>query len=154
MNRFEWHFVQIANAAVCVTGVAYALMRYFMEPVDEWSVVNHPWQPHVQHLHVLVAPLLVFAMGLIWSRHVVQKIRNGNNGRMTGLGLLVGFLPMAASGYLVQVAVDPMWRTIWIVVHVAGSVLWITAFTFHQVRTWLHGRSASRSANTAFDELS
>jgi hypothetical protein len=31
-------------------------MRCLAEPADEWAVVNHPWQPHLQHLHVLAAP--------------------------------------------------------------------------------------------------
>ncbi len=136
MNRTELLFVHVANGLVAATGLVYAAMRYFMTPVDEFSVVNHPWQPHVQHLHVLSAPLLVFAVGLIWSRHVLLRLRNGDNGRVSGLGLLVGFVPMALSGYLVQVAVQPSWRAMWIVVHVASSMLWLVAFTLHQVRTW------------------
>ena len=70
MSRSERLFLHVANGLVGGTGLVYAAMRYLMNPTDEWSVVNHPWQPHVQHLHVLVAPLLVFAAGLIWSRHV------------------------------------------------------------------------------------
>jgi len=151
VNRSEWLILHIANLLVCVTGVVYAVMRYVMQPVDEWSVVNHPWQPHVQHVHVLVAPLLVFAVGLIWSRHVTQKIRNGGNGRMTGVGLLVAFLPMAASGYLVQIVVNPVWHGIWIGIHVAASVLWVTAMTLHQARTWLHRRSEGRSTDPLLD---
>ena len=50
-------------------------MRYLMEPTDLFSVVNHPWQPTLQHLHVLVAPLMVFAVGLIWKKHIAALIR-------------------------------------------------------------------------------
>jgi hypothetical protein len=108
-------------------------MRFLVAPIDEWAVVNHPWQPHVQHLHVLVAPLLVFAAGLIWSAHVVGKLKNGRTNRVPGLVLTVLVLPMAASGYLLQVAVDPNWRTKWIWVHVVSSVLWVLAFVVHQM---------------------
>ena len=125
MKRGEMRFVLLANLFVGGTGVVYAVMKYIMKPTDEWSIVNHPWQPHVQHLHVLAAPLLVFAAGLIWSRHVSAKYRNGGQGRFTGIGLVVALVPMAASGYLIQVAVHPGWRTVWIVVHVASSLVWV-----------------------------
>ena len=153
MTRVERLFLHVANGLVGGTGLVYATMRYLMSPVDEWSVVNHPWQPHVQHLHVLAAPLLVFAVGLIWSRHVSTKYRNGSQGRTTGIGLVVALVPMAVSGYLIQVAVDPTWRTAWVVIHVASSLVWLVVLTAHQVRTWLvPGRARSRDGEAEFDE--
>lgn len=134
MSRHQAFFVHLANLAVSGTGVVYAWMRYLAEPADEWAVVNHPWQPHLQHLHVLFAPLLVFAMGLIWSAHVVGKMKNGTTNRSAGIGLTALFLPMAASGYLLQVSVDPGWRRIWISVHVVSSLAWVAVFLVHQLR--------------------
>jgi len=134
VTRGQAFFVHLANLAVSGTGLVYAWMRYLAEPADEWAVVNHPWQPHLQHLHVLFAPLLVFAMGVIWSAHVVGKLRNGPTNRAAGVGLTAIFLPMAASGYLLQISVDPGWRRTWMWVHVVASSLWVVAFGFHQVR--------------------
>jgi hypothetical protein len=128
--------LHIANLAVCGTGLVYAWMRYLVEPTEEWAVVNHPWQPHLQHLHVLAAPLLVFAVGLIWSAHVVGKLKNGSRNRVAGIGLIALFLPMAASGYLLQAAVEEVWRQIWIWVHVVSSLLWVAAFVVHQFVAW------------------
>lgn len=133
MSRAQLLLVHLANLAVCGTGLVYAWMRYLVEPADEWAVVNHPWQPHIQHLHVLAAPLLVFALGLIWSAHVLGKLENGRKNRVVGIGLTALFLPMAASGYLLQVAVDPVWRRTWVWVHVVSSLLWVAAFVVHQV---------------------
>lgn len=133
MTRSQVVFLQVANLVVSGTGLAYAWMRFLVEPPDEWAVVNHPWQPLVQHLHVLAAPLLVFAVGLIWSGHIVVKLANGRVNRAAGIGLTALFLPMAASGYLLQVAVDAQWRERWVWVHVAASLLWIAAFVVHQV---------------------
>jgi hypothetical protein len=133
--------LHLANLAVAGTGLVYAWMRYLVEPADEWAVVNHPWQPHVQHLHVLAAPLLVFALGLIWTAHVIGKLKNGRNNRVVGIGLTTLFLPMAASGYLLQVAVDPGWRQTWTWVHVASSLLWVMAFVVHQTVAWVAKRS-------------
>jgi hypothetical protein len=134
MSRGQVLFVHLANLTVSGSGLVYAWMRYLAKPADEWAVVNHPWQPHLQHLHVLSAPLLVFAVGLIWSAHVVGKIRNGPTNRTAGIGLTALFLPMAAAGYLLQVSVDPGWRRIWMWVHVVSSLLWVAAFLVHQMR--------------------
>jgi hypothetical protein len=146
MTRAETVLVHMANGLVGLTGLVYGVMRYLMEPSEEWAVVNHPWQPQVQHLHVLAAPLLVFAVGLIWSRHIATRMRNGREGRSTGLGLLVAFVPMAASGYLLQVAVEPGWRVAWIGLHVASSLVWIATFSLHQLRTWLARESSQDPA--------
>ena len=146
MSRGQAIFLHLANLAVSGTGLVYSWMRYLLEPADEWAVVNHPWQPLVQHLHVLAAPLLVFAVGLIWSGHAIAKLRNGRRGRASGLGLLSLFLPMAASGYLLQVAVDPGWRRTWIWLHVVSSLLWVAAFAIHKVRAL--GRKAAVQSGT------
>ena len=133
MSRAQTILLHLANLAVAGTGLVYAWMRYLLQPADEWAVVNHPWQPHLQHLHVLAAALLVFAVGLIWSAHVVGKLHNGHKNRIVGVGLTLLFAPMAASGYLVQVAVTPGWRETWIGVHVVSSLLWVIAFSVHQL---------------------
>jgi hypothetical protein len=144
VSRGQIVFLHLANLAVSGTGLVYAWMRYLLQPADEWAVVNHPWQPLVQHLHVLSAPLLVFAIGLIWSVHAIAKLRNGRRGRASGLGLMALFLPMAASGYLLQVAVDPEWRRRWIVIHIVSSLLWVGALVVHQVRA-LRSKAADQS---------
>jgi len=141
MSRAQLLLLHLANLAVCATGLVYAWMRYLLQPTDEWAVVNHPWQPHLQHMHVLVAPLLVFAVGAIWSAHVLGKLKNGRKNRAAGIGLTALFLPMAASGYLIQVAVEPGWRQVWIAVHVGSSLLWLTMIVAHQVRALVTRKS-------------
>ncbi len=134
MNAAERGVVWLAAVAVVGSGVGYGAMRYALEPEDEWSVVNHPWQPHLQHLHVVVAPLLVFAGGLLWREHVRRHLVDGRPaGRWTGLAMVGAFLPMAFSGGLIQIAASEGWRTVWIVVHVAASVVWTLAFALHPV---------------------
>ena len=132
--RWEVVLLHLSNVLVGGTGTAYAVFRYFTKPSGEFDVVNHPLQPAVQHLHLLLAPLLVFAVGLAWRTHAVAHLRReGAPRRRTGLSLLVAFVPMAASGYLLQTAVDPAWRRAWIAVHLATSVLWIAGYLAHQL---------------------
>ena len=131
MKRWEAGVLYTANLLVGGTGIVYAVMRYLLEPTDEWAVVNHPWQPHVQHLHILVAPLLVFACGLIWHGHVAGKMRDGNRGRRSGPGLLLALAPMVVSGYLIQTTVAESWRQAWIALHLISSGAWILVFVGH-----------------------
>src|SRR4029077_16288973 len=101
---------------------------------DPYSVLHHPWQPDVQHLHVLVAPLLVFAAGLIWRRHVWGRWRSGARGRRrSGVAIALTLFPMVASGYFLQTAVDDRWRKAWVVVHLASSGLWLAGYLVHQL---------------------
>lgn len=142
MTRAERWLLDVANVLVGGTGLVYLVMKHLMAPADEWAVVNHPWQPHVQHLHVVAAPLLVFVGGLLWKHHVVRKYREGPaTGRATGIVLTVQFLPMVLSGSLIQVAVSDAWRTAWIWVHLICSGLWLLMAIAHRVRA-LSGRRA------------
>ena len=116
----------------------YGIYRYGVSPEDPYAVVNHPWQPHFQHLHVLLAPLLVFAVGYSWRRHIGPRLgRRGLAGYKSGLGLAVAMVPMVASGYLIQTAVEPAWRKIWIGVHLVASGLWLLGYGIHQIRAWI-----------------
>lgn len=132
MTRPQVWLVHASNLLVGGTGLVYAWMLYLSEPVDEFALVNHPWQPEVQALHVVTAPLLVFAAGWIWSGHVLRHWRLGTpRGRRTGIALALLLAPMVASGYLLQTAREESWREAWIAVHLATSALWVLAALVH-----------------------
>ncbi len=132
MNRFQAWFVHVSNLLVAGTGGVYAWMRYALEPPDAYAVIRHPLQPLVQHLHVWTAPLVVFAVGWIFQEHVWRHWRSGvASARRSGATLLATAAPMVASGYLLQTAVEPGWRTIWVGVHLACSALWIAGYLAH-----------------------
>lgn len=134
VTRAESLFLTASNALVAGTGFVYAWMAWFAVSDDPDALVNHPLQPDVQHAHVLVAPLLVFALGLVWRTHVWSRVRAGHRERRSsGLALFALAAPMAASGYLLQTAGDPAWRTAWMWTHVATSVLWTLAFVAHRI---------------------
>ncbi|MFP3941434.1 MAG: hypothetical protein ACLF0P_14135 [Thermoanaerobaculia bacterium] len=147
MKRWEAWSVHASTLLVGGTGLVYAVMRYFLRPSDPYAVVNHPLQPTFQHLHVLTAPLLVFAAGLIWREHVWKHFRNGvRSGRPSGLWLLATIAPMVVSGYLIQTTVTDGWRTAWIAVHLATSALWLSAYSGHALAV---ARKRVRTARSA-----
>jgi undecaprenyl pyrophosphate phosphatase UppP len=125
--------MHLASLLVAGTGLVYVWMLYFVHPADPYAVVNHPWQPHVQHLHILVAPLLVFAAGLVWQQHIWSHWSHGvRQGKRTGLSLVLTLVPMVISGYLIQTAVDESWRKAWVAVHLLASGLWLAGYLAHQ----------------------
>lgn len=136
MRAWERRLVGLSNLLVGGTGLVYGWMRYLLEPAEPWDVVNHPWQPQLQHLHVLFAPLLVFACGLIWREHVASRslLRPGP-GRRSGLLLVVGLVPMVFSGAAIQIATGPLERKVWVAVHLVASCLWMIATLAHRWRS-------------------
>lgn len=134
MNRTTVWAIHVSTILVGGTGLVYAWMRYFTTPMDEFSIVGHPWQPHVQHLHLWTAPLLVFGIGVIWRDHAFRYYRLGRpQRRRTGISMLLSSAPMIASGYLIQTAVEEQWRVIWIVVHLVASALFLGGYAVHQI---------------------
>jgi len=144
VSRFEAWMLHLSNLLVGGTGLVYAWMVFLVEPTDPYAVVNHPLQPMVQHLHILVAPLLVFTAGLIWRRHAWAQWRRGiEDRRRSGLSLIYLLVPMIVSGYLIQTATDDGWRRIWVWVHLITSCLWLLGYLAHQApRVWQRLTSA------------
>ncbi len=135
MTRGEAWTLHLGNVLVGGTGLVYAWMRYLVEPEPDelgFAIVNHPLQPDVQHLHVLVAPLLVFGAGMIFRRHVWARVRSGfEPRRRSGLVLFALLLPMVLSGYLLQVSGGDPWRSAWIWTHAGTSLVWVAAYVLH-----------------------
>lgn len=134
MSRFEAWMLHLSNLLVGGTGLVYAWMVFLAEPSDPYAVVNHPLQPQAQHLHILLAPLLVFTAGLVWRRHVWSQWKRGiEERRRSGLSMIFVLVPMIVSGYLIQTATGDEWRRIWVWVHLATSGLWLLGYLAHQV---------------------
>ena len=146
MKRWEYRTFHVANGLVAVTGVVYGWMRYVMNPADDFSVVIHPWQPHVLPLHILVAPFLVAAIGHFAYRHAWRFWQSGNQeGRRTGLTIGLLAAPMIFSGYLLQISVAEWARSMWVWVHVLTSCAWLAIALTHIAIHIMARRQASRA---------
>ncbi len=131
MSRAEVWLFHVANALVLATGAALTWILLWWEP-DAYAFGGHPWQPFWQHGHVLAAPTLAFALGIVWTRHILPKIHaGGRRRRSSGYALLLSAMPMAASGYLLQIAVDPLAREFWSWAHIGSSALWAIGTALH-----------------------
>lgn len=134
MSPWLYRLFHVFNLSVILTGVVYAWMRYALKPLDEYAVVNHPWQPAVQHLHVLVAPGLVFLLGSFFFHHGIRHFRAGlKTGRKSGVLQLASAMPMIFSGVALQVTVSQFARSMWLAIHLGTSMVWILGCVFHWV---------------------
>ena len=150
MNRGEQWLIHFSNLLVGGTGLVYAMMKYLLQPASPFSVINHPWQPLVLTLHLVAAPLLVLAVGILWKGHISERLRYGQPaGRASGISLALTFLPMVLSGYLLQTASAPLWRQTWLAVHLATSAIWLLMFSTHQLAFIVRRFRLKRSARFA-----
>lgn len=132
MSRLQLIWLHLAVALTTLTGVVFAVMKYFMTAEDEFAVANHPLQPHMLAIHVVVAPALLFLLGWTFSNHMLPKYRFGNGAnRRSGIGAMVLIAPMALSGYLMQVATNDTLREVMAWSHWISSGIFAVAYVVH-----------------------
>ena len=149
MSRFERLALHLGAWLTGLSGLGYGWLRYFKVVQGEFGPEPHPLQSVFQHAHVLAAPLLLFALGMMVRGHFAVKLRSiGREGRRTGWGLAALILPMVAAGYGVQVVTDPRWRMALAWMHGVASVLFLLAYVGHGLRFWLQARRAETAVLT------
>jgi hypothetical protein len=134
MTRFERWTVWISSVTTFVTGVVYLWLKYVVVSDDPFAVVNSPWQAPVLKLHIVAAPTLVFAFGLVAVRHVWRHVRSHvAAGRLSGLTGAGALIPMVATGYLIQAVTDEGWLRAMAWSHITLGLLFGAALLAHQV---------------------
>ncbi len=135
MKRWEAWWNHSALIAVSLTGVLYGALKYFVPGSDPDSRVGHPLQPFFLKAHILVAPFALLGIGLLLRRHALARIRSGEiNGRRSGVAMFWLFLPLALSGYLVQVFTAPGTARWTGYVHAGLGVIFLLGYLFHPKR--------------------
>jgi hypothetical protein len=133
LERWSLHISALFTGA---TGLLYGWLRYYSQHPGEFGVEAHPLQATLQHFHVLGAPLLVFALGMLVRGHVLPMWRNRmHSGRVSGTLLALILTPMVLSGYAIQVAMEPRWRLGFAWLHGVTSLLFLAGYGVHQWMT-------------------
>ena len=108
MNPFFRRVLWGSTLATALTGFLYFWFRNFLDPMNEWAVINHPLEPWVLKAHILAAPVMVFSVGAIAADHVLRYARSAvSEGRKSGMTVTLVLVPLVASGYLLQVVTHP-----------------------------------------------
>lgn len=139
MSRFERLLLNLSIALSAWSGIVYYVMRSLLPRSEPFSVLGHPWQPHVLAAHVLAGPFVVFALGLIAREHILDRVRNGRalGGRRSGVATVLLAAPMILSGYGVQVVTSPSGRLSLGLTHLLSGVAFALFFGLH---LWMAAR--------------
>jgi uncharacterized membrane protein len=139
MSRLQLLWLHLSVVLTAITGIVFGVMKYLMKSEDEFAVVNHPLQPHMLSLHVVVAPVVLFVLGWVFSNHMMPKLRFGERDRhrATGIGTMALIAPMVLSAYLLVIATNETVRLTMAWTHCITSVLFVLAYLIH----WISGRS-------------
>lgn len=136
MSRWQQLWLHVSVALTALTGIVFAVMKYLLKSDDEFSVVNHPLQPHMLAAHVVIAPLLLFVLGWTFANHMVPKFRFGDGkNRITGIASMALIVPMTLSAYLLQVATNETLRQAMAIAHWIASGIFVVAYVVHLFKT-------------------
>ena len=132
MRPFQRRLVRWSSWATGITGLVYLWMEYVLVPAEPWAAINHPLQPWVLKAHILVSPVLVFAVGTIAVDHVWRHWLSGiRAGRRSGALLALVVVPMVLSGYLIQAVTHPGWLSATAWAHIGLGVLFLAGLVAH-----------------------
>jgi len=135
MSRWQLVWLHLSVALTAITGIVFAAMKYFMKSNDEFSVVNHPLQPHMLAAHVVIAPLLLFILGWTFSNHMLPKYRFGNGkNRISGVASMLIIIPMTLSAYLLQIATNESLRQAMAIAHWITSGVFVLTYVVHLIQ--------------------
>ena len=149
MSRAQVVYLQLCVLITALTGIIFAVMKYALQSSDPFAVVNHPLQPFMLSAHVVVAPLLVFGFGWVFTNHIWPGFTSGiARKRKSGLWSMGAIVPMVLSGYLLQVATADATRQAMAIAHWISSALFVLAYVIHLV-TKKAARSVRRAAEAS-----
>jgi len=103
LSLLTWGLVLAAAA----TGLGQAWMRYLVDPVDDFSAWNHPWQGTTEALHAFLGPLTALGLGLVLAAHAKERVHLPSTTRAAKLGGVV------VSGLILALIISGSWLTAW-----------------------------------------
>jgi hypothetical protein len=131
MNPVERWSLRIGAFAAITTGVALGLVRYLGGREGEFGPEPSAALPFWQHAHVLVVPVLVFALGMAVAGHAkLFKARFERGGR-SGLLLGVFAAPVVLGGAAIQIFTDAQLRAWMGWLHAAFGALFAALYCAH-----------------------
>jgi uncharacterized membrane protein YidH (DUF202 family) len=133
MNRTQLWWLHLSIALTAITGAVFAVMKYLMHGNDDFSVVNHPLQPHMLSAHVVIAPIALFVLGWTFSNHMLPKYRFSEEHRNSGITSMLLIAPMTLSAYLLQIATNETLRQAMAFAHWVTSGAFVVGYVVHLI---------------------
>jgi hypothetical protein len=109
-------------------------MKYAMSSDDPFSLINHPLEPFMLKAHILIAPVLVLVFGMMLESHIRRRFSDAApSQRRSGLLAVISFVPMALSGYALQVVSNPTAANVALATHLGASLVFCWVYGRHLV---------------------
>ena len=142
MKSFPRWLLIVSSLVTGVTGLVYFWMKHFLVPTDPFAVVGHPLEPWMLKAHIVAAPVLVFALGLITVDHIWKHYRClVPAGRRSGIVAMWMIVPMVVTGYLIQVVTSVGWLAALAWTHLGVGIVYLVGLLAHQ-RVFRGGRGS------------
>jgi len=144
MSRWQAWLIHATTIVLTATATIYVWLHYYHKPSDPFRVISSPWEPFALDLHILVAPLLILAIGIILHSHIFWKLEiRSRTGKKTGIILIPLFCLMVASGYILQIITTH--RPGWVMIHLASGALWAILYGGHQIASYSVRKAARQN---------
>ena len=142
----KW-LLMVSSLVTGVSGLVYFWMKHFLVPSDPFAIVGHPLEPWMLKAHILAAPVLVFAIGLISVDHIWNHYRClVPAGRSSGVITMWVIIPMVVTGYLIQIMTSMGWLGTLAWTHLGVGIVYLVGLLAHQrVFRGGYGRSPART---------
>jgi cytochrome b subunit of formate dehydrogenase len=149
VSPLERWTVRVSSIVVALTGLGFFWTKYVIEPdPSAFTVVGHPLEPWFLKIHVLSAPLFVFAVGLITVAHIARHLKlRVRPGRASGISTLATLGPMVVTGYLLQVVTSPVWLPVLAWTHIVSGVVFVVALSAHTAAARRAARACLRTVD-------
>ena len=125
--------VQLAAAAVWLTGLAWLILHYWFSVQGEYGPEANPAEPWMLRAHGAAAFLSLWVFGLLWGLHILPAWSRHQR-RWTGSALTAAALVLILTGYLLYYVGDENLRTDTSIVHWMLGILALLAFLAHGLR--------------------
>lgn len=125
--------LHVSILALTVSGVAWAVMKHLLAPVDEYSAAGHPLQPWAVALHVLAAWCALFGIGWIFREHIAGRFGRprGTPARFSGTGAALVLAPLVATGVALQLITNETARPLLGWAHLALGIVFALVYAGH-----------------------
>ncbi len=145
MNRFTSRLLVSSTVATTLTGAGYFWAKYLVRADDPWAAINHPLEPWFLKAHIVVVPILLFALGLFVAQHVSRHYALGTlRGRRSGVAITLLIGPMVVTGYLIQVLTHRGWLQSMAIAHIVLGSIYALGFGLHYLIIGGEKRPAKR----------
>lgn len=132
MNLYR--FVHLTSYLTIGHGILYYVIKNFMTNETQYGIRPNEYQGLIQSVHIILSPILIFALGLLWKNHILKFFRKKSIKLYSGIILTTTLITISFSGYLIQIIYNIKGKEIATYIHLIFSALYIGSYLYHHFK--------------------